>query len=486
MLNNLTNFFNLITNRMMKKVPERTDLIILGTKHPRYGGGYAPTGITVEDFIAAIPIPPPVDPAVNYSNVAWVDSVNGSDITGTIGDFTKPFATVTGATNLASSFGFTSTNRGLVYVRRGTYTSYVNLSANVDTYCEPGVVFTAGGFFDTTTTGSVGIYGSAKFVNVSIPLVVTYSSTIYMEFDEADQANTSSVGSLGVLEIKPNAAYSCNVTVKCRKIKSYCANAYAVTVRGASNVNLTVEESIEGTYDPIYLRYSADGTNFSGTLNINCPKIITADGGWAGNLATYKSGIKIFRVASTAKITINGNFVNNCLSYYGTGVCAISASAGTQETVILNGNINSLYGGGLNVSGTGSKYMFRGSMNVGAYPVLTNSTAEAKIMNSDLVMNTLVGYATVGTLAGSSKVYFINTSIVNPNGSNITNSNPTSYVYHYNTQTYSSSLTPGFFANGGNVGVVKSISNAAGAGTNTNVFTTLDLTIDPLFKLPTF
>ena len=57
MLNNLTNFFNIITGRMIKKTPERNDLIALGTRDPRYGGGYKPTGITVEDFINSIPIP---------------------------------------------------------------------------------------------------------------------------------------------------------------------------------------------------------------------------------------------------------------------------------------------------------------------------------------------------------------------------------------------------------------------------------------------
>ena len=423
---------------------------------------------------------------VDYSNVAWVDAVNGSDSTGTIGDFTKPFATVVQAHNAANSFGFTSTNRGLVYVRRGVYTGTVNLGTYIDTYCEPGVVFTSGGFVDLIATGSVGIYGFAKFVNQSAALVVNYSSTIYMEFDEADQGNTSSVGSLGVLEIKPNSAYSANVTVKCRKIKSYCTNAYAITVRGKSNVNLTVEESIEGTYDPIYLRYSADGTDFNGTLNINCPKIITADGGWAGNAAAYKSGIKLFRVASTAKININGIFVNNCAAYYGTGVCAIAASSGTQETIVLNGDINSPYGGGLNISGTGTKCIFKGIMNVGGYPILTNGTAQVKITNSSILTNNNVNYATVGTLAGSSKVYFINTSILHTVATNITNANPTSYVYHYNTQAYSNNVTPGTFANGGNLGITSSISNVATSGTSTNVFTTLDLTIDALFTLPTF
>ena len=50
MLNNLTNFFNLITNGLIKKTAADTDLIALGTKNPRFGGGYRPTAITVEDF----------------------------------------------------------------------------------------------------------------------------------------------------------------------------------------------------------------------------------------------------------------------------------------------------------------------------------------------------------------------------------------------------------------------------------------------------
>ena len=50
MLNNLTNFFNLITGKMIKKKPENSDLLILGTKDSRYDGGYKPTAITYEDF----------------------------------------------------------------------------------------------------------------------------------------------------------------------------------------------------------------------------------------------------------------------------------------------------------------------------------------------------------------------------------------------------------------------------------------------------
>jgi hypothetical protein len=54
MLNNLTNFFNLITGRKIKTIPSDSDLIPLGTRDPRYDGSYQPTGITVESFVQAV------------------------------------------------------------------------------------------------------------------------------------------------------------------------------------------------------------------------------------------------------------------------------------------------------------------------------------------------------------------------------------------------------------------------------------------------
>jgi hypothetical protein len=54
MLNNLTNLFNLITGRMVKTTAEPSDIIVLGTKDPRYDGGYKPTVITVQDFTSQI------------------------------------------------------------------------------------------------------------------------------------------------------------------------------------------------------------------------------------------------------------------------------------------------------------------------------------------------------------------------------------------------------------------------------------------------
>ena len=55
MLNNLTNFFNLIRGRKIKTTPDGSDLIPLGTRDPRFDGSYQPTAITVDDFVASLP-----------------------------------------------------------------------------------------------------------------------------------------------------------------------------------------------------------------------------------------------------------------------------------------------------------------------------------------------------------------------------------------------------------------------------------------------
>ena len=54
MLNNVTNFFNLIKNGKVKKTLEGSDLIPTGTLDPRSIGGYQPTAIQYEDLLKQI------------------------------------------------------------------------------------------------------------------------------------------------------------------------------------------------------------------------------------------------------------------------------------------------------------------------------------------------------------------------------------------------------------------------------------------------
>jgi hypothetical protein len=420
---------------------------------------------------------------VDYSNVAWVDAINGSDLTGAIGDFTKPFATAAQAVNTANSFGFTANNRGLVYVRRGQYSDQIGLLPNIDFYCEPGTVWIAGGFVDTVTTGSVGIYGSAKFVTDARALLASYSSTIYMEFDEINQ-NTNL--SIGAVEIMPTSAYTSNVIISCKKIYSNCKNAYGITIRGNSFVSITAEE-IKGPYQVVYLRYSADSTDFNGTLTINCPRIVCEDGGWGGNVAAYKNCYNQLRLASTAVVTINGNLINNTANIG--NICpGVVSTQGNNESFTLNGNITGTYGTGYNITGTGSKFTHKGDIVTGFYCAITNGTISLKIVDSNLRrIATGASYAAVVVVQGTGKIYIINSTLVNLDTQAGLISNPSSAFYLYNVQYYTTNPT-GVFCSGGNLGAINVISNCALSVVSVpvNAFTTLGLTVDTLFTLPTF
>jgi hypothetical protein len=84
MLNNITNFFNLIAGKLIKKTADPTDLIALGTKNHRFGGGYRPTGITFSDLEAQIaagvtPVPPTLQQVLDNNH----DLVDGNNFQGT-------------------------------------------------------------------------------------------------------------------------------------------------------------------------------------------------------------------------------------------------------------------------------------------------------------------------------------------------------------------------------------------------------------------
>ena len=78
MLNNLTNFYSIIKDRMLRKsnTVKGTDIIPLGVVNPNYDGGYVPSAITVEDL--AIAVQPGAPTLQQVSDAGGLD--NGSNI----------------------------------------------------------------------------------------------------------------------------------------------------------------------------------------------------------------------------------------------------------------------------------------------------------------------------------------------------------------------------------------------------------------------
>lgn len=54
MLNNITNFFNLIATKKIKTQLDPTDLLAIGTKDPRFTGNYQPTLIEYSNFVSGL------------------------------------------------------------------------------------------------------------------------------------------------------------------------------------------------------------------------------------------------------------------------------------------------------------------------------------------------------------------------------------------------------------------------------------------------
>lgn len=119
MLNNLTNFFNLITGRRIKTQLEDSDLIPIGTKQSPALGDYKPTAIKFEDLQAqvgglqtvavdGITITgngTPSNPLVGASGASW------GSITGTLSTQLDLQSALNAKNNLISHLQFNNTNK---------------------------------------------------------------------------------------------------------------------------------------------------------------------------------------------------------------------------------------------------------------------------------------------------------------------------------------------------------------------------------------
>jgi hypothetical protein len=441
MLNNLTNFWNIITNKMIKKVPEANDLIPLGTRDSRYGGKYKPTGITVQDFIDSIPIPPlgvqsvtglntnntnPLNPIVNiavdgstitglgtpaspliasqnltskYSNVVFVDVINGDDLTGLINRFDKPFATVGSALYAAAPMPAISTdNRALIYIRRGRYNNtIVNLTNYVDIYCESAVVFTGTTVIrDNGNAVNANIYGNLKIydiTSVTTCFSITGASVVTFEFDSI-VCNAAAIGILptvtgGKVIIKGNYIYS-----------GANAQSFGVTIRGTANVVMNILYAIEAPQAVIRFR------TFIGNATINCPNInLTAGGVFGGNA---KMCLYMSDTSSTGTVTVNGNLnVIDTVNGGGIGAAITYWDGAPEYKLTVNGNINGNVIPAMNAPvGTGSVFQLLGNITSKINSMSLYGTGKFLFKNSVITTSDSAYTAPSVIIAGSAQCYF--------------------------------------------------------------------------------
>lgn len=414
MLNNLTNFFNLIRGRKIKTTPDGSDLIPLGTRDPRYDGSYQPTGITVDDFVASLPPAgvqsvtdnggggvsvnnaDPLNPivgftgvfvdgtmsgngtfgsplsatgggAVNYANVIFVDNTNGNDLTGAANNFTKPMATINAALVLAATLSPAFTNRALIYIRRGYYSvgtqgSPTTLVNYADIYSEPGVVI-GGGF------NRISDQFSASAVNVNFfGYADIFQCDFYIIKGSTINIQVNSIVTDGpVLLAIPGSTLTANITLEANSIYAQgLGTAYGITIRNITNITINIKEKYSCTYSLLDVR------NHSGRIVVNAPKLALATGNPYGYGGNFKQ-VVIIRANLGGEMIINGDLVNEDTSgYYGGTSGMITRFQDSWGTLRLNGSIYSGDTFGVNAQGT--------------------SAASRTIINGDIRTNHLCAY----------------------------------------------------------------------------------------------
>jgi hypothetical protein len=415
MLNNLTNLFNLITGRMVKTTTEPSDLIVLGTKDPRYDGGYKPTVITVEDLLGNVavntdgttiigngsatnPLIAVVSGVpVTYSRVCFVDAINGVNATGAINIFDKPFLTVDAAIVAATALiGIDADNRALVYIRRGAYVNTtLLLTNNVDFYCEPGVVFTGNSqIIDSGASVTSNVYGSLK-MNSAFGITITGSSFCTIEFDQLITYYPS------IQVLCPTANNRVTITGNYTLSSGFSAGS-GNTIRNASNVSLNIKHSMNCQHHVITFRF------FTGTATVNCPNInLTAGNIYGGN---FKSAIGVYDAQTTGKITVNANL--NCtdtVNYGGVG-STLLFFANAIPKFILNGNIN---GGVLkaidgNTYGSGVIEINGNMSSSNQYTTWAYGSGQIVFKNSVIINTGTTANSYAVAINGTAKVFFKN------------------------------------------------------------------------------
>lgn len=417
MLQNITNFFNLIRGNKIKTTPDGSDLIPLGTRDPRYDGFYQPTGITVDDFVASLPTggvqsvtgldtdnTDPLNPivqisvdgttitgdgtpgnplvaagggAVNYANVLFVDGTNGNNGTAVQNDFTKAHADPTSAMLAATVLTPTSTNRTLIYVRRGNYVGGVIVFKDfTDYYFEPGAVLQNYYFVDNSISVEAKVFGKGRFIGTpgtnEMIRITGSASKIVFEFDEI----YSAYAAIGVFS-------GSSATFNGRKIFAETFNTgFGITIRTSGTVIMNVTEEIAAWHQVFAVRV------FSGKLYVTCPRMYLHEGNYYGG--DFKQVIAI-RDSLGGEVVLNGDLIVNPLAGYYAGISGvITRWTDSWGTLRVNGNIYA-------------------ENQFGVYG-LGSSGASRTIINGDVRSNNLCAY-----IASNSSVVFRNGTLMNWN-----------------------------------------------------------------------
>jgi len=347
--------------------------------------------------------------------IAYVDPTKGSDVTGLVERVDKPFLTIAKAiSGLTSSYSFSTSDPGLVYLKKGLYTNTVYLKNNIDFYCESDVIFSQNGFTDINEVVNSSIYGFAKFVGTNtnlVPLDVTNASNIEFNFSVIDNQNvvlkvTNTTGKSNV-KLKGNS-------IKCKSgfSKAILIGSNAGNVDVYSDVKIDVSEKIIGAYNTINV-----SNKFIGTLEVNATSIeCNSDLNTNGPIIDRQHALLV--KSASASVKIKADLIENSSSNAGGFNAAVSICSGTVSIV---GNIS-----GVECPGV---YLYKENLLDTANVSISGNIISKKeaIINEGGKLNFKVNNSLIKTSGLGTNPYAINI-----------NAASMSSTYLYNTQIYNS------------------------------------------------
>jgi hypothetical protein len=341
---------------------------------------------------------PSLATAVLHTHYAFIDLVTGDDATAALGDVTKPYATIASAQAALIAFGVSESQPGCIYLRSGIYTVSVTLKTNIITYCEPGVVFTSGGFIDDVNTVKAVVLGYATFKESALLYNGLFASDIHIEAFELYKMPIPSLYNERCISHNPTTSVG---KAKLTVILEKCTlgnRAQDIAVRGDCDFNFTCKTPVIFYYAITLTAISAGSVNCTGTWIFTAPSWIWKTGGAFGQ--SFKNALYFQQTDSNFKFTINGDIINEATN--------------TSSQLIQN---NQTFGGLVTINGDIDLSIARGihSHNNSVMTVVFNSK---KIKGINGLFDTS---ATVFNNAGNVVKLFFNSTTFNKLVGTLTN-----------------------------------------------------------------
>lgn len=378
---------------------------------------------------------------------AYVDPANGSDTTGIVNRVDKPYQTVAKAhAGITASFLLSSSDPGLVHLKKGIYSESISMRNYINYYCEPDVIFTNNGFNDLAETVNSSVYGNAAFVSNSnsslVPLDITRASNVFFEFRRIDN--------ISVAFKITNTSGTSNVNIKGDYVKSqsqFGSLALVGDLAGTSvvrsDVRIDIREKMLGAYDVINVR-----PNFIGSLYVECPEIVCdADINTSTGPQPAVQHALIVRSAS-ASVLLKGDIYESTSAFSGGINSAVYA---TNCDVRIRGNISGGNCPALYLAGSGT-FSVKGDLTSSRESVI-NAGSSLDLRISDSLIRTSgqgTSACAIDIAAGTqSKTYIHGSRIYNSlaDSSMVLLTTTYSAIGIYNTLGYSAGSAGSFVSN---------------------------------------